>query len=185
MATSPTPVMTVDEYFELPESNSRIDELLDGAYVITPTPAPRHALGVQELGFLLRERLTDPAFEVFPIPGNLVLGPRTVATPDLFVIPRPRSSGVSWREVGRPVLVAEFPDPNTAARDRGVKRLLYQQAGVPEYWIVDLDSRLVERWRPEDERPEVLRESLSWQPPGSSSSIVLDLSEFFAEVVDR
>ena len=24
---------------------------------------------------------------------------------------------------------------------------------VPEYWIVDLDSRLVERWRPEDTRP--------------------------------
>jgi hypothetical protein len=81
--------MTLDEYFELPETNSRIDELLDGAYIVTPTP------------------------------GNIVLGTRTVVMPDIFVIPRPPSIHASWREVERPLLVAEVPEASTAARDRG------------------------------------------------------------------
>jgi hypothetical protein len=34
---------------------------------------------------------------------------------------------------------------------------------VPEYWIVDLDSRLVERWRPDDGRPEIIADVLEWQ----------------------
>lgn len=181
-----TAVMTVDEYFELPESNSRIDELLEGVYVVTPTPSVRHQRAIHRLGFPLRDHLAGyPGLMVFPIPGNIVLGPRTVVTPDLFVIPRPRSIDVSWREVERPVLVAEVVEPATAARDRGIKRALYQQAGVPEYWIIDLDSRVVERWRPEDARPEVLYERLSWQPPAPVAPFEMDLIEYFADVLDR
>jgi hypothetical protein len=55
---------------------------------------------------------------------------------------------------------------------------------VPDYWIVDLDSRLIERWQPEDERPEIVRDILSWRPPGSDGPIEVDLAEFFAEALD-
>jgi Uma2 family endonuclease len=185
MNRAPTPVMTLDEYFELPETNSRIDELLDGAYFVTPTPSFLHQRAVLELGFSLSDHLAEhPGLVVFPIPGNIVLGPRTVVTPDIFVIPRPPSVNVSWREVERPLLVAEVPETSTAARDRGIKRQLYQQAGVPEYWIVDLDARLMERWLPADDRPEILTERLIWQPPGSSEPFEVDLSRFFAKVLE-
>jgi Uma2 family endonuclease len=56
----------------------------------------------------------------------------------------------------------EVLSPGTAARDRGVKRRLYLEAGVEEYWIVDLDARLVERWRAGDERPEIVEGELAW-----------------------
>ncbi|MGH7526970.1 MAG: Uma2 family endonuclease, partial [Gemmatimonadales bacterium] len=75
--------------------------------------------------------------------------------------------------------------PSTASRDRGIKRQLYQRAGVPEYWIVDLDSRLIERWRPRDERPEILRETLVWQAPGAGSAVEIRLAEFFGDLLDR
>ena len=39
---------------------------------------------------------------------------------------------------------------------RVLKRRFYQRMGVTEYWIVDVDARMVERWRPGDERPEVI-----------------------------
>ena len=61
--------------------------------------------------------------------------------------------------------------------------MLFQRAGVPEYWIVDLDARLVERWRPGDERPEVLTERLRWQPDAATPPLEIDLSAFFAQVV--
>ena len=87
--------------------------------------------------------------------------------------------------MARPTLAVEILSPGTAGRDRGIKRRLYQQAEVPEYWIVDLDARLVERWRPGDERPEILSETLTWQPSESASPFELDLAGFFAEVLDR
>jgi len=46
---------------------------------------------------------------------------------------------------------------------------------MPEYWIIDIDSRLVERWRPDDERPEILGERLTWEPAPGEASLDLDL----------
>ena len=186
MPATPSSVTTLDEFFALPEDTSRREELLDGVYTVSPNPTLRHQVAVMELS----HRLT-PALEghsdllLFPVPGDIVLGPRTVVVPDLFVIPRPPSVHVHWRDVARPILAVEVLSPGTAGRDRGIKRHLYQQAGVPEYWIVDLDSRLVERGRPADERPEILSETLTWQLSESSPPFEVDLTAFFTEVLDR
>ena len=63
-----------------------------------------------------------------------------------------------------PMLVVEVLSPSTARYDRQVKRRWFQRTGIPEYWIVDPDARQVERWRPTDQRPEVLDTLLLWQP---------------------
>jgi Uma2 family endonuclease len=59
---------------------------------------------------------------------------------------------------------------------------MYQDEHVPEYWIVDLDARLFERWRPGDTRPEVLTETLTWQPESDAPPLTIDLAEYFARV---
>jgi Uma2 family endonuclease len=60
-----------------------------------------------------------------------------------------------------------------------MKRHIYQRSGVSEYWIVDIDSRVIERWRPDDDRPEVCEKTLAWAlPSGPSGAIELD--ELFA-----
>jgi hypothetical protein len=43
----------------------------------------------------------------------------------------------------------------------------------------------VERWRPEDDRPEILRDRLTWQPPSSKGPFEIDHQAFFSEVLDR
>ena len=62
--------------------------------------------------------------------------------------------------------------------------MIYQREGVAEYWIVDIDARLVERWRPGDARPEILRERLEWQARGAATGtgFTLELQPFFAAV---
>ena len=55
-----------------------------------------------------------------------------------------------------------------------MKRRRYQRAGIPEYWIVDPDARVVERWRPSDERPEVASEILEWRPVADAPPLLLD-----------
>ncbi len=81
-------------------------------------------------------------------------------------------------------MVIEVSSPSTARYDRVVKRPAFQDAGVEEFWIVDLDARLVERWRPEDGRPDILLERLTWQPEGAPQPLDSDLAAFFAGVLD-
>jgi Uma2 family endonuclease len=48
---------------------------------------------------------------------------------------------------GAPDLVIEILSPSSSERDRRLKLELYRSRGVPEYWIVDADARLVEQYR--------------------------------------
>ena len=80
------------------------------------------------------------------------------------------------------ILVIEVISPNSALGDRGPKRELYQRH-VPEYWIVDLDAQLFERWLPGDDRSEIAREQIEWHPAGASTPFTLDLPAYFARVV--
>ena len=83
-----------------------------------------------------------------------------------------------------PVIAVEVLSETTASRDRGAKRRIYQRVGVLEYWIVDLDGRLIERWRPEDQRPEVNDTVLHWELPGGASG-ALDLDRFFRTLYEE
>ena len=82
-------------------------------------------------------------------------------------------------DVRRLLLVIEILSPATAHADRTVKRRRHQREGVPEYWIVDGDARLVERWRPEDERPEMISDRLEWKPAAAMAPLVVDLAKLF------
>jgi Uma2 family endonuclease len=115
----------------------------------------------------------------------LTLYRERLVQPDVFVAP-PGPSGRrvrEWSEIRGLLLAVEVLSPSTARADRQAKRRLYQEKGVPEYWIVDLDARVVERWRPGDERPEIAAATLTWQPDISAAPLHVDLSVFFHEVL--
>ena len=57
----------------------------------------------------------------------------------------------------------------------------YQDVGVAEYWIVDIDGGVVERWRPTDERPEINAGTLAWQPDPRVPALVIDLEKLWDE----
>jgi Uma2 family endonuclease len=112
----------------------------------------------------------------------MAFGEDEILQPDLFVLPaslRPQFS--TWSEVTSLLLAVEILSPSTARYDRIVKRRRYQRAGTPEYWIVDPDARVIERWRPTDERPEVASEILEWRPVPDTPALLLDLPALFAE----
>ena len=103
----------------------------------------------------------------------------------MFVVPRvegrvPRG----WADVGRLLLAVEILSPSSARADRIVKRRLYLAHDIAEYWIVDLDARFIERWRPGDERPEILTERIEWCVSPDSPPLVIELQSFFAEVLE-
>jgi Uma2 family endonuclease len=166
----------------LPDDGRRY-ELIDGELVVTPAPRGVHQVAVSALEAVLRDALrgTGPA-HVLHSPADITLGDDEILQPDLFVYRT--ASGrhlLEWTDITELVLVIEVLSPSTARYDRELKRRRYQRAGVPEYWIVDLDGRVVERWRPEDTRPELLAGMLYWAP-GDDVHLALDLPGYFAGV---
>jgi Uma2 family endonuclease len=109
---------------------------------------------------------------------------KSLLQPDVFVVP---PDGVwppkTWRDIASLRLAVEILSPSTARYDRGVKRRYYQQHGVPDYWIVDLDRRLVERWRPDDARPKIVRHQLVWRSEVAPPALAIDLPTLFREVL--
>lgn len=182
MPAAHPPVTTIEELLALPDDDLR-HELLDGVHVVTPAPALLHQRTVGRLCLHLRNTLeASRHVEVFTSPADVVLGPRTLVQPDVFVVRRtPGKKLERWADVGVPLLAIEILSPTTAPRDRGAKRRIYQRAGVAEYWIVDLDARLIERWRPADERPEIADGILEWTLPGGAAG-ALDVRRFFLDV---
>ena len=165
----------------LPDDGQR-HEIIDGVHHVTPAPAVVHQYIVSELlAALLPWCRAERAGWVFSAPSDIDLGADTIVQPDITVLPRtgdrpPRT----WSEGGRPILAIEVISPSSASRDRIVKRRRYQRAEIAEYWIVDIDAQLVERWTPADERPEIITGQLRWRPARASSELVIDLAAIFA-----
>ena len=169
---------------ELPDDGKRY-EVVDGELLVTPAPRFDHQRAVGALHIALHGYLSGMRVgEVVMSPADIEFDPMTLVQPDVFVVPlkegrRPKT----WADIHGLLLAIEVLSPSTARADRTTKRRRYQRAGVPEYWVVDLDARLVERWRPDDERPEVLTDRLAWQPDPSAPSFELELSRFFAQAL--
>ena len=158
-------------------------ELVDGELLVTPAPNLLHQAAALELAVALREYLRRTgAGEVFMSPADVELKAGGLVQPDVFVLPRDDARRFRTTPPARTLLLAaEVISPGSAKIDRGQKRVLYQEY-VPEYWIVDLDAELCERWRPGDERPEILRDAIAWRPVGATLAFVLEIPAYFARV---
>ena len=156
-------------------------ELVDGELLVTPSPTPRHQMAVRLMLVALSAYCDATGVgEALASPSDIAIEPEDIRQPDVYVIPR--DEWIRIRDAGFPahrlLLAAEVLSPSSARFDRVVKRAKYQRAGC-EYWIVDLDARIVERWTPGDVRPEILTDVLTWIPPGATTVFELNLHTFF------
>jgi Uma2 family endonuclease len=176
---------TREDLLDLPDDGNRY-ELLDGELLVTPSPNVTHQRAVLALFLRIHPFVARHALgEVLLAPADLDFRSGQSLQPDLFVVATPvvsRGKVPDWSDFGIPTLIVEVLSPSTAVTDRNRKRLRYQRSGVGEYWIVDTDGRLIERWQPEDERPEVLLDRIEWRPVEGMPPLVLDLGEYFREV---
>ena len=171
-------VWTAERIRALPDDRHR-HEVVDGEHLVTPAPRLVHERAVGLLRDALQPYVESRALgECFAGLSDVELDPRTLVQPDVFVTAHRRAK--AWSEILPLRLAVEVLSPSTARADRLVKRPRYQKAGI-EFWIVDLDARLVERWRPGDARPEVLTERVEWQPEAGLEPLALDLPLFFRE----
>jgi len=177
---------TVDDLQDFPDDGQRY-EVIDGELFVTPAPSFRHQRALSVLFRIIADYLDKEGVGyVYFAPADVIFSPRRAVQPDLFVVPGVDGrSPESFQEAKRLLLAIETLSPSTARLDRVVKRALYRDEGVPEFWIVDLDSRTFERSTPADSRVDVLDERIEWQPAGASAPLVIDVAAYFAEVLER
>jgi Uma2 family endonuclease len=143
----PGRLLTVDAYAALGEDDRYRSELQEGNLVMAPRPAPDHMIVMGKLFVQLDEQL-PPGLQVIPdIDVDLELAPRGkpgfVRRADLIVVhqaavERIRRDGGIMRACDV-LVVVEIVSPGSHRTDHVIKRGEYADAGIPHYWIVDLD----------------------------------------------
>ena len=174
---------TAERVRALPDDGFR-HEVVDGVLLMTPAPSWRHQAVIGAFYVRLRAWLKETRLgHVVFAPADVELDAHTLVEPDLFVVPLVQGRKPSaWEETRTLLLVIEVLSPSSTRADRHIKLRRYQRFGVPEYWIVDPDTCVVERWTRDAALPEILADCISWQPQAAGPELVIDLGEVLEEV---
>jgi Uma2 family endonuclease len=151
-------LLSVDEYHRMIEvgifDEDEHVELLEGVIVAMTPQSPAHARCIRRMTRLLTRRLGDE-FEV-AVQLPLTLGRRNEPEPDLAVV---RADAVpNDQHPATAVLVIEVAR-DSLRKDRQVKANVYARSGITEYWIVNVEGRVVEIFADPDAVSGVYRRS--------------------------
>src|SRR5688572_13647619 len=181
--------LTYDDFLLFPDDGKR-HELIDGVHYVTPSPN----LGHQELlgriflaiGIFLSTR--RHLGRIFLSPLDVVMSDYDVVEPDLLFVGGDQQSILTEANVqGPPALVVEILSPSTRRRDEGIKRRLFDQQGVREYWLVDPKNCCVSICRRSDDGSFPIVSTLSAAADEQIETpllpgLALSVSELFAEI---
>ncbi len=135
--------LTYEDYAKTPDDERY--ELIDGELLMVPSPNVPHQGVVIDLGTLFNIFVRgNDLGRVYVAPIDVVLSDTNVVQPDLVFVSRERLGIITHANIrGAPDLVVEVRSPSTAQRDLTIKRRLYAEHGVKEYWMVDPEARTV------------------------------------------
>jgi Uma2 family endonuclease len=121
-------------------------EIIDGDLQVTPAPAPEHQWVSSGFHRVLSTHVWDHRLGmVFSAPLDVLFTDFNVVEPDIVYITAEQIERIGRRGIEEaPTLVVEVLSPSTTARDRGIKRALYERQGVPHYWLAHPTRRSLE-----------------------------------------
>jgi Uma2 family endonuclease len=133
--------LSIEEYHRLIDAGAFVDmrvELIDGLLVEMSPESDEHALTVIWLNDFLVRGIDHERFRVGPGTGFVL--ERSQPEPDfmIFALDKPFRRSAE--------LIVEV-SVSSLKHDLRVKRRVYAEAGVPEYWVVDVLARRVVRHR--------------------------------------
>ena len=147
--SSPGLKLTYDDFVQFPDDGKR-HEIIDGEHFVTPSPRPRHQIILGNLHLVIASWLeANPIGRVYLSPLDVVMSKTDIVEPDLLYMSNARAASTltEINVAGIPELLVEIASPGTRKRDDGIKRRLYERAGVTEYWIVDPEVDRVRVYR--------------------------------------
>jgi Uma2 family endonuclease len=153
--TSPLPVkLRVEDYLLLDESGAfdayRKTELIEGDVYFMNAQHRPHARLKSRLHIVMAAALQkiDVSLEAV-VEGSVAMPPNNAPEPDIVITSEAEGDGLIPFESVR--LIVEISDA-TLAFDLGEKLRAYASAGVPEYWVADVNAKIIHQmWAPKGE----------------------------------
>jgi Uma2 family endonuclease len=140
-AAWPDRLLDLRDWEALPVDESHHIECVEGVLIVTPKPLPRHQRTMVALCHELDQALPESLVALADVEVLLNESPLTVRAPDVVVVDRSVARGNPARfDIGSVRLVVEVVSEGSRRTDRVTKMSEYAEAGIPEYWIVDLSD---------------------------------------------
>ena len=127
-------------------------ELIYGEAYALAAPSTYHQLILSELHRQIANYFVDKPCKVFPAPFDVRLfyeedeGDDTVVQPDISVVCDKEKLGKEGCH-GAPDLIVEILSPSNTAIEMQRKYVLYREAGVREYWVIDPEHKALHCYR--------------------------------------
>lgn len=142
--------LTIADWDAIPYKEGYRYEIIEGELFVSCSPGLTHQVVLGNLLVKIRIFLDkNPIGTFVPGPG-VILSNYTGVIPDLVFFTRDERDTLvaNDRLHGPPSLVVEILSPGSSniRRDRVAKLQAYGKHGVPEYWIIDLKNRAIERY---------------------------------------
>ena len=135
---------TREDYEKLPEGGPY--QLIGGQLTVSPSPSIRHQIISGNLFLAMATFVEKHELGIVLLaPSDVRFTDTDIVQPDLYFIKTEREHiiGKQYTE-GPPDLLIEILSPSTAYHDLKLKKDLYELHKVPEYWIVDPESKTVD-----------------------------------------
>ena len=177
---------TVEMLDALPDDGQRY-EIIDGRLHVTPAPSDVHQLVAGVFHHRLHAYLRASTL------GRALISPADVrkedrrrnrVQPDVFAVRLVGGARPPYPYALADLLLAiEIESPGNPLYDYHTKRELYLGAGVPEYWVVNAEARVVSRWQTLSDPGQVFSDRMTWQPAGALHPLTLELPALFEEAL--
>lgn len=136
---------TYEDYLRLPDDGRRY-EVIRGVLYVSPAPKYDHQYAVTQLFRTVDRFVFDRGLGLFlTAPFDVILGDiATPVEPDFLFFRsgrEPRAGDPNFQ--GAPDLIVEVISPTNRRYDERIKFDVYEEARVPEYWLVDPRARTV------------------------------------------
>ena len=141
-ATIDFSIPAMRQWWKLPEGT--LAEVINRTLYVSPSPTPYHGKVSSRIRYeTFRHVLENDLGEMYDHPVDVYLkGGTDVVIPDIIFVSKDNSLIVDRKGLhGAPDLHIEILSPGTRKRDLTIKKKLYEESGVKEYWIVDPDTK--------------------------------------------
>jgi Uma2 family endonuclease len=141
-------LLTIGEYAALGETEHGYTELVEGRLLMSPSPAFKHSRAMGRLYLALVEQAPAEFEAVQELDVDLALVPAdepgSSRRPDIMVVRQEFGDRIAAEgglvPASEVLLVVEIVSPSSKRTDHVHKRHDYADAGIPNYWIVDIDE---------------------------------------------
>ena len=137
--------VSYEEFLKLSEESEHRYELIDGEIYYLASPFYPHQKAVKEIfgEFInwFRDKKCEPLAAPFDVTLHKSEKNICVVQPDILVICDKEKIDKKGKYLGVPSLAVEVLSESTSNKDNITKLNLYMATGVPEYWVVNTESR--------------------------------------------